>query len=95
MSLSGADIQCVAKLARLRLTEAETTSTLSQLNSILTMIDSMQAVITEGVAPLAHPLELTQVLRIDEVTEENAREAYQMTAPAIKDGLYLVPRVVE
>ena len=59
MSLSGADIQCVAKLARLRLTEAETTSTLSQLNSILTMIDSMQAVITEGVAPLAHPLELT------------------------------------
>jgi|TARA_B110000305_G_scaffold111316_1_gene125331 aspartyl-tRNA(Asn)/glutamyl-tRNA(Gln) amidotransferase subunit C len=95
MSLSGADIQCVAKLARLRLTEAETTSTLSQLNSILTMIDSMQAVITEGVAPLAHPLELTQVLRIDEVTEENAREAYQKTAPAIKDGLYLVPRVVE
>ena len=55
----------------------------------------MQAVDTDGVEPLAHPLEATQRLRADAVTEENRREAYQAIAPAVEDGLYLVPKVIE
>ncbi|MDL2424813.1 Asp-tRNA(Asn)/Glu-tRNA(Gln) amidotransferase subunit GatC, partial [Pseudomonas sp. BAgro211] len=63
--------------------------------NILGLIDAMQAVDTHGVEPLAHPLEATQRLRADAVTEENRREAYQAIAPAVEDGLYLVPKVIE
>mgnify|MGYP001468082052 FL=1 len=55
----------------------------------------MQAVDTEGVEPLAHPLEATQRLRADVVSETNQREAYQAIAPAVENGLYLVPKVIE
>ena len=55
----------------------------------------MQAVDTSGVEPLAHPLETTQRLRADEVTEANHRDDYQAIAPAVENGLYLVPRVIE
>ncbi len=55
----------------------------------------MQAVDTTGIEPLAHPLETTQRLRADEVTERNQRDAYQAIAPAVENGLYLVPRVIE
>jgi aspartyl-tRNA(Asn)/glutamyl-tRNA(Gln) amidotransferase subunit C len=55
----------------------------------------MQSVDTESVEPLAHPLDVVQRLRIDEVTEENQRESLQKLAPASEDGLYLVPKVLE
>ena len=58
-------------------------------------VDQMQQTETDGVAPLAHPLELTQTLRADQVTETNHREKYQSAAPHAEAGLYLVPRVVE
>ena len=50
---------------------------------------------TTGIEPLAHPLETTQRLRADVVTERNQRDAYQAIAPAVEEGLYLVPRVIE
>ena len=59
------------------------------------LIDQMQAVDTTGIEPLAHPLEASQRLRADVVTETNHREAYQSIAPAVEDGLYLVPKVIE
>ncbi len=59
------------------------------------MIDEMQAMDTDGVEPLAHPIESDQRLRPDAVTETVDREHYQRGAPATRDGLYLVPRVVE
>jgi aspartyl-tRNA(Asn)/glutamyl-tRNA(Gln) amidotransferase subunit C len=95
MSLTSDDVKRVAKLARLGLTEAETTETLTQLNSILGLVDQMQQIDTHGVAPLAHPLELKQTLRADAVTETNQREKFQAIAPQADAGLYLVPRVVE
>ena len=95
MSLVAEDIRRVAKLARLGLTEAETTQTLEKLNAILALIDQMQSVDTDGVEPMAHPLELTPTLRPDAVTETNQRDLYQSVAPAAAEGLYLVPRVVE
>ena len=95
MSLTSDDVKRVAKLARLGLTEAETTETLTQLNSILELVDQMQQIETNGVAPLAHPLELMQTLRADAVTETDQREKFQAIAPQADAGLYLVPRVVE
>ena len=57
--------------------------------------DAMAAVDTTGVTPMSHPQEVTQRLREDRVTEENQRELFQSTAPAVEDGLYLVPKVIE
>ena len=95
MSLTSDDVKRVAKLARLGLTDVETTETLAQLNSILELVDQMQQIDTNGVAPLAHPLELRQTLRADAVSETNQRDKFQAIAPQANAGLYLVPRVHE
>ncbi len=95
MSLTRDSVKNVAKLARLGLTEVETDHTLEQLKSILGLINRMQKVDTTGIEPLAHPLELNQKLRIDQVDESSQREKYQSVAPEISSGLYLVPRVIE
>ena len=95
MSLTSDHVKRVGKLAQLGLTDAEITETLTQLNSILSLVDQMQQIDTKGVVPLAHPLELKQILRADAVTEMDQREKFQNTAPQADDGLYLVPRVVE
>jgi aspartyl-tRNA(Asn)/glutamyl-tRNA(Gln) amidotransferase subunit C len=95
MALERSDVEKIAHLARLGLEDADISRTTDTLNNILGLIDAMQAVDTDGVAPLAHPLEATQRLRADAVTEENRREAYQAIAPAVEDGLYLVPKVIE
>ncbi len=95
MALERSDVEKIAHLARLGLTEAEVPQTTDTLNNILGLIDAMQAVDTAGIEPLAHPLEATQRLRADAVTETNQREAYQAIAPAVESGLYLVPKVIE
>ncbi len=95
MSLTRDDVKNVAKLARLGLTEVEIDHTLEQLKSILGLMNRMQKVNTSGVEPLAHPLELTQKLRNDQVNESIQREKYQSLAPEISSGVYLVPRVIE
>ena len=95
MALERSDVEKIAHLARLGLTESEIPQTTATLNNILGLIDAMQAVDTSGIEPLAHPLEATQRLRADQVTEQNQREAYQAIAPAVENGLYLVPKVIE
>ncbi|SDJ47911.1 aspartyl/glutamyl-tRNA(Asn/Gln) amidotransferase subunit C [Pseudomonas delhiensis] len=95
MALDRSDVEKIAHLARLGLAETDVQPTTATLNNILGLIDQMQAVDTDGVEPLAHPLEATQRLRADVVTESNQREAYQAIAPAVEDGLYLVPKVIE
>lgn len=95
MALERSDVEKIAHLARLGLTEAEVPQTTDTLNNILGLIDAMQAVDTTGIEPLAHPLEATQRLRADVVSETNQREAYQAIAPAVESGLYLVPKVIE
>ena len=95
MALERSDVEKIAHLARLGLNDADIPQTTATLNNILGLIDAMQAVDTNGIEPLAHPLEATQRLRADVVTESNHREAYQATAPAVENGLYLVPKVIE
>lgn len=95
MALDRKAVEDIAHLARIALNEEDIPATTTKLSGILDLIDQMQAVNTDGVAPLAHPLETTQRLRRDAVTETNQRDALQAIAPATEDGLYLVPRVIE
>lgn len=95
MSLTPEQVRRVAQLARLEISEGEVASTLAQLNGIFSLIETMQAVDTTGVAPMAHAQDVAQRLRDDRVTEENRRAAYQAVAPETEAGLYLVPKVIE
>ncbi|MGH8443968.1 MAG: Asp-tRNA(Asn)/Glu-tRNA(Gln) amidotransferase subunit GatC [Solimonas sp.] len=95
MSLSPENIQQVAKLARLELPADKVGSYAQQLSNILQMVDQLSAINTEGVAPMAHPLDMHQRLRPDAVTEPDRREAFQAIAPEVDNGLYLVPKVIE
>ncbi|WP_296178057.1 Asp-tRNA(Asn)/Glu-tRNA(Gln) amidotransferase subunit GatC [Pseudomonas sp. UBA1879] len=95
MALDRSDVEKIAHLARLGLNDADIPRTTEALNSILGLVDQMQAVDTTGIEPLAHPLEASQRLREDVVSEVNHRDAYQAIAPAVEDGLYLVPKVID
>ena len=95
MALTLEDVGRIAHLARIHVTPAEAGQVLGQLNDILAMIERMQAVDTDGLEPMSHPLGGVQRLRPDEVTESADRETHMANAPARQDGLFLVPRVVE
>ena len=95
MSLALSDIQRIARLARIRVTDAEAAALRDQLNGVFRLIEEMQAADTAGVAPMAHAADLAQRLRADQATEPNQREKFQAIAPAVEAGLYLVPRVIE
>ncbi|MDB6146105.1 MAG: glutamyl-tRNA amidotransferase [Pseudomonas sp.] len=95
MALDRSDVEKIAHLARLGLNDADIPQTTEAINSILGLVDQMQAVDTTGIEPLAHPLEASQRLRVDVVTEHNNRDSYQSIAPAVEKGLYLVPKVLD
>lgn len=85
----------VANLARLQVTEADTGELTTRLGDILQMVDQLQQADVADLAPMAHPLDVTQPLRDDAVTESSIREQAQSLAPASEDGCFLVPRVIE
>jgi aspartyl-tRNA(Asn)/glutamyl-tRNA(Gln) amidotransferase subunit C len=95
MSLSPAEVKSIAHLARLAVDEAAIPGYAKNLSDILAFAEQMGQIDTQGVEPMAHPLEMTQRLRPDAVTETNQRELFQASAPATADGVYLVPRVIE
>ena len=100
MSLNLSDVKRLAVLAQLELDDSQAERTLEKLNGIFALVEQMRAVDTTGVAPLNHPIaelrpELALRLREDRVTEPDRREAYQACAPAVQDGLYLVPKVID
>ena len=95
MSLSHDQLVRLARLARIALQPAETAAAAERLNRVLGLIDEMRRVDTSGIEPLAHPLDATQRLRPDAVTEPDRHELYQSVAPAVEGGLYLVPKVIE
>jgi aspartyl-tRNA(Asn)/glutamyl-tRNA(Gln) amidotransferase subunit C len=99
MALTPQDVSRIAHLARLELHETEHASMLSQLNGFFSIVEQMSAVDTRGVAPLYTPLsaidEVALRLRDDIVTERNDRDLNQRSAPAVEDGLFLVPKVIE
>ena len=95
VSLDSDDVKTIAHLARIGLDEAGGAAVAADLNAVLALVEWLQAIDTEGVAPMAHPLDAVLHLREDAVTEANRREALQRAAPAIEDGYFLVPRVIE
>jgi aspartyl-tRNA(Asn)/glutamyl-tRNA(Gln) amidotransferase subunit C len=100
MSLDLTDVKRLARLAQLDLTEDQAGKTLDKLNGIFALVEQMRAVDTSGVEPLNHPIAAYQNdvalrLREDCVTEPDRRGEYQKVAPAVQDGLYLVPKVIE
>ena len=102
MALTENDVTRIARLSRLELDPAKKTQALTDLNSILGLIERLQAVDTAGVEPLAHPLSAIQDialrLREDQVTEtasEATRAQLMANAPAQENGLFLVPKVIE
>jgi aspartyl-tRNA(Asn)/glutamyl-tRNA(Gln) amidotransferase subunit C len=95
MSLSDDQIRRLARLARIDVQPAEMGEIRDRLNRILTLVDAMRTVDTTGIEPMSHALDVVQRLRPDEVTEPDRRSSYQAVAPAVKEGLYLVPKVLE
>lgn len=95
VSLANSDVQKVARLARLAMNPTEIETARAQLSGIFDLIAEMQAVDTQGIAPMSHAQDLSQRLREDVVTETNQREAFQEIAPQVEAGLYLVPQVIE
>jgi aspartyl-tRNA(Asn)/glutamyl-tRNA(Gln) amidotransferase subunit C len=95
MSLTVKQVQRVAELARIQISDDEALATQNQLNSIFSLIEQMQAVDTRGVEPMAHAQDLAQRLRDDKVAEANRREVFQAISPEIEAGLFLVPKVIE
>lgn len=95
MSLSNEEVAAIARLARLKIDPDQTEETARQLSSILDFVNQMDKVDTTGVAPVAHPLDLIARTREDVVTETDQRDHFQEIAPAVADGLYLVPKVIE
>lgn len=99
MALTLQDVNRIAHLARLELSAPEQALMLEQLNGFFGIVEQMSAVDTRGVEPLYTPLSALQAvalrLREDAVTEGDERAANQRSAPAVKDGLFLVPKVIE
>lgn len=95
MSLKSEDVKNIAHLARLEISEDSVEQYTADLSSILDLVDQMNQVDTEGVAPMAHPMDASQRLRVDEVSETNQRDKFQSIAPDVEAGLYRVPKVIE
>lgn len=100
MPLELSDVERIAQLARLEVSETQIQKTAEQLNNILALVEQLRAVNTTGIEPLAHPIsairdDVALRLRNDAITEEDHRTDYQTCAPAVEKGLYLVPKVIE
>lgn len=95
MALTLDDIHKVAHLARIEISTQEAQATLNKLSGIMDLIADMQAVDTSHVEPMSHAQDLSQRLREDVITKINERALFQESAPAVAEGLYLVPQVIE
>jgi aspartyl-tRNA(Asn)/glutamyl-tRNA(Gln) amidotransferase subunit C len=95
VSLTNDDLDRLTLLARLEITSDEVPDVLAKLTNIVSMVDQLQAADTTDVVPMAHPLDRSQRLRADEVTETDQRERYQRNAGMVDRDLYLVPKVID
>lgn len=95
MEVTAEVVKNIAELAQLKVEEADIRILARGMENILELAEQMQSIDTTGIEPVLNPLDATQSLRRDVVTETDQRELFQSIAPATADGLYLVPRVVE
>jgi len=95
MSLNKSEVGKIALLAKLHVNDTDVDEIADRITEILSLIDQMQAIDTESVEPMSHPLDAVQILREDVVTERNHRDELQKLAPKAENGLYLVPQVLD
>ena len=99
MSLTPDQLQRIALLSRIAVSPEEARGVAVRMNQVHALIDQLQAVDTRGIEPMSHALDaqvaVQQRLRPDEVTEPDRRAQFQAIAPAVEQGLYLVPKVIE
>jgi aspartyl/glutamyl-tRNA(Asn/Gln) amidotransferase, C subunit len=95
MRFSPDDVTRLARLARIDIARIDDDDVCAKLDAIFALIDELQAIDTAGIEPMAHAQDITLPLRDDAVTEGDRHALYQALAPAVADGLYLVPRVIE
>jgi len=93
--VDSSDIQKIAHLARIEISEDVAAETAASIGDILTFVDQLQAVDTDGVKPMSHPMDAIQRLRADVVSEPDVRAKFQAIAPNAEEGLYLVPKVID
>ncbi len=92
--ITRADVEHVAQLARLALTDDEVTRFTDELGAILEHAEDLAALDLRDVEPTAHPLPLTNVTRPDEVRPSVPRDEVLAQAPAVEDGRFRVPRIL-
>jgi aspartyl-tRNA(Asn)/glutamyl-tRNA(Gln) amidotransferase subunit C len=95
VGLSKKDVQHIANLARLEVSDEQIDDYVEKLTQILDMVDALKEVDTSEVLPLAHPLHMSQPLRADDPTEKNQRDLFQANTEHVEQGLYTVPKVIE
>ena len=95
MAFSPHDVTRLARLARIDVDADDAQDVCAKLDAIFTLIDALQAIDTTGVVPMAHAQDVTLPLRDDSVTAHDCRALYQQQAPAVAEGFYLVPKVIE
>ena len=95
MTLKIEDVRNIAQLARLKIDDSSVEQYATELSRILALAEQMSAVDTTDVTPMAHPMDATQRLRPDEVTETDQRDKFQAIAPDVERGFYRVPKVIE
>lgn len=94
-TITADDVGNIAHLARLEIQAENISATAANLSKIIDFVGQLEAADVSDCEPMAHPLDLTQRLRKDEVTEKDQRDKYQACAPAVTEGLYLVPKVID
>lgn len=95
MSIDENDVRQIAYLARLGVDENKLSEYANEINSVLGLVEQMNAVDTQDITPMAHPLHATQRLRADKITEPDTRDLLQSGAPDVREGLFVVPKVIE
>ena len=95
MSIKKTDIAYISSLSKLKIEDIEIDNFTRQISDILEMIQQLEKINTDDIEPMAHPLNMKQRLRMDEVTEENQRDLYQENAVEVEQGFYKVPKVID
>ncbi|CAG7595260.1 Asp-tRNA(Asn)/Glu-tRNA(Gln) amidotransferase subunit GatC [Candidatus Vallotia tarda] len=99
MAITLTDVNRIAHLAHIELSQYEAEYMLEQLNQFFSLVEQMQAVDTTKIEPLSYPTQQIEKVKLrlqeDIVTEHIHRDENQRCAPAVQDGLYLVPKVIE
>ncbi|WHI48338.1 Asp-tRNA(Asn)/Glu-tRNA(Gln) amidotransferase subunit GatC [Microbulbifer sp. JMSA004] len=95
MTVDTQTVEKLAELARIAISKETIDEVSNRLGDVLQLVDQLQSTNTDGIAPMAHPLDEVQELRTDTVTETDNREDFLTLAPQTEEGLYLVPKVID